>query len=336
MALKPPVEVPQGAIRLNTDSQKLEFFAQDQWWQMATDVPTLQGGSRGLFGGGYTPTAVNTIDYITIESAGNAVDFGDLTYTDNNVCSSNASRTRAMWFGGGTEPNLENDNIDYVTIASTGNAADFGNLTQARRGSATVASATRAVVCGGRTPGIQNIMDYVTMASTGNAVDFGDIDGKNGECSSMIPGSSPTRGVLMGGTGPASQTDISYITIATLGNDQHFGDLTAASNAVGGCSNSIRAICRIRGTTNVDSIQIATRGNGTDFATSVDGLYGNFASSPTRGVLGAYTVAPSETALNRMDYTSLQTGGDFIDFGDLTQARKQRNGACSNNHGGLG
>ncbi len=36
MALKPPVEVPQGAIRLNTDSQKLEFFAQDQWWEMAT------------------------------------------------------------------------------------------------------------------------------------------------------------------------------------------------------------------------------------------------------------------------------------------------------------
>ena len=38
MALKPPVEVPQGAIRFNTDSQKLEFFAQDQWWEMATDV----------------------------------------------------------------------------------------------------------------------------------------------------------------------------------------------------------------------------------------------------------------------------------------------------------
>ena len=41
MALKPPVEVPQGAIRLNTDSQKLEFYAQDQWWEMATDVPNL-------------------------------------------------------------------------------------------------------------------------------------------------------------------------------------------------------------------------------------------------------------------------------------------------------
>ena len=29
MSNQPPIEVPQGAIRLNTDSQKLEFFAQD-------------------------------------------------------------------------------------------------------------------------------------------------------------------------------------------------------------------------------------------------------------------------------------------------------------------
>ena len=48
MALKPPVEVPQGAIRLNTDSQKLEFYAQDQWWEMATDVPTKPFASTAV------------------------------------------------------------------------------------------------------------------------------------------------------------------------------------------------------------------------------------------------------------------------------------------------
>ena len=52
MSNKPPIEVPQGAIRLNTDSQKLEFFAQDRWYEMATDVPTLDGGVRGTFTGG--------------------------------------------------------------------------------------------------------------------------------------------------------------------------------------------------------------------------------------------------------------------------------------------
>ena len=81
MATKPPVEVPQGAIRLNTDSQKLEFFAQDQWWQMATDVPTLNGGARGLITGQLefpATTSVN-IDYVTISTAGDATDFGDLS-----------------------------------------------------------------------------------------------------------------------------------------------------------------------------------------------------------------------------------------------------------------
>ena len=76
--------IPQGAIRLNTDSQKLEFYAQDQWWEMATDVPTLDGGTRAVFGGSYTYgvspanyAKTNVIDYITIATTGNASDFGD-------------------------------------------------------------------------------------------------------------------------------------------------------------------------------------------------------------------------------------------------------------------
>ena len=50
MSNQPPIEVPQGAIRLNTDSQKLEFFAQDRWYEMATDIQTLDGGARGIWG----------------------------------------------------------------------------------------------------------------------------------------------------------------------------------------------------------------------------------------------------------------------------------------------
>ena len=45
MSNQPPIEVPQGAIRLNTDSQKLEFFAQDRWYEFATDSPVLDGGA---------------------------------------------------------------------------------------------------------------------------------------------------------------------------------------------------------------------------------------------------------------------------------------------------
>ena len=76
MSNKPPIEVPQGAIRLNTDSQKLEFYAQDRWYEMATDVPTLDGGARGLITSGYNhPAYQNVVDMITIPTAGNATDF---------------------------------------------------------------------------------------------------------------------------------------------------------------------------------------------------------------------------------------------------------------------
>ena len=53
----PPSEIPQGAIRFNTDSQRLEFYAQGEWWVMSTDTPNLgrsvdsTPGARGLSGG---------------------------------------------------------------------------------------------------------------------------------------------------------------------------------------------------------------------------------------------------------------------------------------------
>ena len=75
----PPSEIPLGAMRFNSDSQKLEFYDGAQWLQVSTFSPNLNGGARGVFGGGSTPTYINTIDYITISTTGNAFDFGDLT-----------------------------------------------------------------------------------------------------------------------------------------------------------------------------------------------------------------------------------------------------------------
>ena len=47
-------------------------------------------GNRGIIGGGVTgSTAYNTMDYITISTLGNALDFGDLTVarTGSAACS---------------------------------------------------------------------------------------------------------------------------------------------------------------------------------------------------------------------------------------------------------
>ena len=92
--------------------------------------------TRGLFMGGYnsstssgTSSRLNTIDYITIASTGNASDFGDLSSQGTGGGTSNG--TKAVFnFGvehGFTGGSADTNTIDKVTIASTGNATDFGD-----------------------------------------------------------------------------------------------------------------------------------------------------------------------------------------------------------------
>ena len=75
----PPREIPLGAIRFNSDSQKLEYWMGSAWMLIKTFSPNLDGGARGLFFGRATPSLVNTIDFVEIATTGNAQDIGDQT-----------------------------------------------------------------------------------------------------------------------------------------------------------------------------------------------------------------------------------------------------------------
>ena len=121
--------VKAGALRFNTDSNKLELYDGNQWTQIVATSPEAQtGGARGVFGGGELSFGSYEVDinYVTISTTGNALDFGDLTQARSNItgCS---SPTRGV-FGGGYTPTFVNT-IDYVQIMSTGNAIDFGDMT---------------------------------------------------------------------------------------------------------------------------------------------------------------------------------------------------------------
>ena len=62
-----PVEVPTGAIRYNTDSNKMECYNGTKWMQIAVSSPDLDGGARGTFYGGHnaSPGYSDVIDYVT-------------------------------------------------------------------------------------------------------------------------------------------------------------------------------------------------------------------------------------------------------------------------------
>ena len=46
-------------------------------------ISALTNSIMGIVGGGYTGSCSNVIDYVTIASASNATDFGDLTVARN-------------------------------------------------------------------------------------------------------------------------------------------------------------------------------------------------------------------------------------------------------------
>jgi len=334
MSNQPPIGVPQGAIRLNTDSQKLEFYAQDRWYEMATDVPTVDGGERAVCAGGSAPALVDTIDFASIASGGNFADFGDLTFNSGqparNTC---ASRTRGIIAG-------STNAIDFIMIATTGSAQDFGDMTYSASQAQGCSNQTRGIFGGGYSPqpSIVNTINFITIAAEGDALDFGDlIDDTRGAASYA----SPTRGVIHAGrfSNPVGNTNvIQFMQIATTGNTQDFGDAIIARDFVSGASNATRGVAaggRIPdSSTLMDFTTIATTGNATGFGDlREENDEGSGCSSSTRMLVTGGTNASSST-INTVQYLSIITGGGSVDFGDLTQGR-QHHTALSNAHGGL-
>ena len=291
-----------------------------------------RGHSRMVQMGGQTPTYVNTMSYITMETLGNASDFGDMS-TATIEPAAVGSATRGVFAGGRQGNNYDIDTMEFFTIMTTGNAADFGNLSAGRQRATSLNNDTRGVFGGGATPTIQNVIDFITIASLGNATDFGDMT----TLFSAGGGQSNTRGVFMGG-GPSYKATIDFIEIATTGNSADFGDLTRGCRPTGnGTSNRIKAITmggEISGGADniIEFINIASTGNGTDFGDMAAAVYASgCAANSTKGIAMA---GLSGGQSNVIQFITWASHGNAVDFGDDTVAH-HRNGACSNAGGGL-
>jgi hypothetical protein len=306
------------------------------YFYLPTGPTEQRSRGRGVFGGGYiAPANVNTIDFINIQSTGNAIDFGDTSTSAANG-SALGSSTRGV-IGAYNTPSTVNT-IEYITFATTSNSLDFGDLTLSRWGAASASSRTRGIFYSGYvTPANVNNIDYITIASVGNAIDFGDAinSTRSGDgCSSS------TRGLFAGGASP-SLNAIEYITIATTGNSQDFGDLTVSRFGAAATSSSTRAIfCggyvgpAGQLTNTIDYVTMSSIGNAIDFGDltrsnwTLKGL-----SNSIRGIIGGGYAAPSYN--NNIDYVTIASTGNASDFGDMISSRGSYS-ACSDSHGGLG
>ena len=126
MSNQPPIGVPQGAIRFNTDSQKLEFFAQDRWYEMATNEASGLGGGKGFRISGASPVSTNDIiETFNITTLGNAHDTGFDLSTARGAFGCSASRTRAIIAGGNAPGVTHSNDIQFFEMTSLSNSIDF-------------------------------------------------------------------------------------------------------------------------------------------------------------------------------------------------------------------
>ena len=296
------------------------------------------GRGRGITGGGFvSPASQNIMDYVEISTAGDAIDFGDLTSILRNIATC-ASSTRGT-FAGGQSPGNTNI-ICYTTISSQGGANDFGDLstTMTNSNEGVLSDNTRGIILMGSPADVQGSLEFITIATTGNTSVFGELSLKRRHTATMA---SPTSGIFAAGVDDVVSAKvklIDYVTIQTKGTAVKFGEtLAMATEQSVGAGNKTRGlICGGLTPTileNIEYITIATEGNSIDFGDLTDSRHGSSSmSSSTRACVAGGT-APGNSDV--IDYVNIASTGNASDFGNLTVARTVPQG-LSDLHGGLG
>ena len=300
------------------------------------------GSGRGVIGGGRDSSNphVDTMDYITIVTEGNAIDFGNLSGGGRDYPSGCGSATRGVFFGG-SEPGFRNI-IDFVIISSLGGANDFGDMKIAPLQNFALSNATRGISAGGLTAPAPSYttnksIEFINIATTGNTNSFGELSEVNSGAATCA---SSTRGIFNQGGTPTYKKTIEFITIATLGNATRFGESSkTGANFPMGASSATRGVFAggqfdnpYPQTDIIDYITIATEGNAIDFGDlTAARSHGSGLSNSIRGCFAGGS--PSKT--NVIEFVTIASTGNASDFGDLTVGRDRLGQGASDSHGGI-
>jgi len=303
-----PSDCEPGSLRFNTDSAKLEYFRGNTigWTEIEAELTAPLGGGTGsntglgtravIFGGYITGSDfTNTMDFVTISTLGNAQDFGDSIATGFYQGGA-ASRTRGYMMGGQT-PGSPNGvaNIDTMVFSSTGNATDYGDLTQAAKFVRSISNSTRAVANLGSIggTGLQNVLEYINMDSTGSTVDFGDL------------------------------TNIHYTGATTQSSIRGFFQGGQDSPSSPYYTNMISAIT---------TASLGTYEDWGDLLTQKSNYQAGFGNA-TRGIDAGGADQPYTGYMNTIQYYSVVTAGNAVNFGDLSTVHENITGTSDSTRG---
>lgn len=251
----------------------------------------------------------------------------------------NAANLAASFMKGGRPVSGNGVSAEFITIATTGNSVDWnGDLTVERQNGAGCGNEIRAVFAGGYDNNTNvefNTIDYFVWATKGNASDFGDLSSTGQHQKGL---STTTRGVVAGSGSAGDDEVIDFVTIASAGNATDFGDLTVGRQSPGGLSSTTRGLFaggwnNVSARSNViDYITVASAGNAIDFgdiSVATSGTAGGV-NNTTRGVFaGGFKTSGGNAYINEIQYVTIASIGNAIDFGDLTTTRNQMAGGSS-------
>ena len=239
--------------------------------------------------------------------------------------------TRGIWGGGGPSATTT---IDFVQVDNTGNAIDFGDLLGNENYTRGYASRTRGLWAQSVGP-VTNQIEFITIAQQANSQDFGDLtqDSQSG----CHTGDS-TRCCFFQGRNPTENV-ISFVTIASTGNAVDFGDMLQGVRHTCAVQSPTRGIVPggwsnqpSNGNTSIiQYITTSTLGNSADFGdvTISQSLRGHAgASNAVRGIYGGGIRYPSGVQ-SGLEFITLATLGDGLNFGDLTYSGRLEGGGCA-------
>ena len=277
------------ASMLTSESIQISSGGSSQFFgTLADGMHNTQGCSnstRGLIMGGRNPSAVNDIQYFTVATTSDAIDFGDLT-ANASYAACVASSTRGVCMSRSTPS--DSNVIDYVEIATTGNALDFGDAVVTARSNSGASSLTRGFQFGGNLT--ISTVQRITIAAKGNSIEFGDLTRGRRNTAAFA---NTVRSLVASGS-PDYALTIDYMTSASGGNMIDFGNLTVGRSQPAGACNFTRGLISggtDSGTnilTSVEAMEIASMGNAISFGEMSLPRNASASSSDSHGGLGGY------------------------------------------------
>lgn len=179
---------------------------------------SVSDGTRGVIGPGYNATGTGSTGhhqvsrYITIETPGNAMQFG--TIKQGYWGSAVSSGTRGV-FDGYSRNSGWDRSMEYITIQTLGNSIYFGNTGGHYGYPSAVTDAIKGVYFGGWPT--YNSISYITIATPSNGTSFGN-------CNQQYEGAGLSNGIR-GVASHSWNNTAQYVVIQTPSNAMNFGNM---------------------------------------------------------------------------------------------------------------